>query len=958
MRMCKKRTLSLILTLALIVGCFAGTGMTVKASDITAITSVNADKTELGSAGGKITVTVIGENLKEKIWWRMRTKDGYSYEDVEGMNKCEAPITDSSKAEFEVVIPKNDSDAVVKYQIDIHYKEPVTAWTGCDKIMVTVAASDGSVETVDKTELAKVIADAKSRTEQDYEAVGWAAMQEKLQVAETVNNNEQATAAQVKEAQDALQAALDALVLKTATITKVTATPTEIPTNGGTVQLKVEGTNLTSTNWGIKSESFISGTQQPASDKTGQVSVKEITESGAAIEISSNGMKNDVDFVLSVGPKKGDIIEKQKEVTVKQLAKTYSTTSLTPESVVLADDRTVVAEFAEDISAVEGADLKKLIYIADTSGENRHNLTDDGKVTIDNKKVIVEYAEPLSDIGTTSYLYIKEGAMTTVVNKETLVVSDIKWLIQTTTRVSSITVDKDLFNHKGGTVTAVLNGYKVEEIDLEKDLTAAVYIPGETQASDIAVSKTKNEEGKPVLTFAVPENKTANTMSYWLNVKYKNTPVYESAADSRGQRTTISVLPVGKTDKDVTLSMVTISGNNKTEVNNTKDIEVQVSNNIGELKTELRVYGTNLNSELTKVRAVDENGIVWPVYQISECDGTWRFIAIAGPNRNGVFGDGNSQLIELLPPRYAGTNKTYRIQVALDGKNFIEEPCVTLKVNNEGISGEYEFRDCTSANFKYVTVKYVDESGKELADKDVYKGYCISMPESFGIAPKQIAGYKLIKEPELDEWVEEGRTYSYVYRSTSTSSGTDIKDTTTNKEPIKVSSIKLSAASKKIAAGKKVQMRTEVFPANATNKAVTYKTSNKKYATVSASGKVTLKKAGAGKTVTITATAADGSGKKASYKITIMKNAVKSVKLKSAKTVKAGKKLKVKATVKTTGKKVNKKLKWTSSNTKYATVSASGVVKTKKAGKGKTVKITAVSTDGSNKKGTVKIKIK
>ena len=496
--MCKKRTLSLILTLALIVGCFAGTGMTVKASDITAITSVNADKTELGSAGGKITVTVIGENLKEKIWWRMRTKDGYSYEDVEGMNKCEAPITDSSKAEFEVVIPKNDIDAVVKYQIDIHYKEPVTAWTGCDKIMVTVAASDGSVETVDKTELAKVIADAKSRTEQDYEAVGWAAMQEKLQVAETVNNNEQATAAQVKEAQDALQAALDALVLKTATITKVTATPTEIPTNGGTVQLKVEGTNLTSTNWGIKSESFISGTQQPASDKTGQVSVKEITESGAAIEISSNGMKNDVDFVLSVGPKKGDIIEKQKEVTVKQLAKTYSTTSLTPESVVLADDRTVVAEFAEDISAVEGADLKKLIYIADTSGENRHNLTDDGKVTIDNKKVIVEYAEPLSDIGTTSYLYIKEGAMTTVVNKETLVVSDIKWLIQTITRVSSITVDKDLFNHKGGTVTAVLNGYKVEEIDLEKDLTAAVYIPGETQASDIAVSKTKNEDGKPV----------------------------------------------------------------------------------------------------------------------------------------------------------------------------------------------------------------------------------------------------------------------------------------------------------------------------------------------------------------------------------------------------------------------------------------------------------------------------
>ena len=92
-------------------------------------------------------------------------------------------------------------------------------------------------------------------------------------------------------------------------------------------------------------------------------------------------------------------------------------------------------------------------------------------------------------------------------------------------------------------------------------------------------------------------------------------------------------------------------------------------------------------------------------------------------------------------------------------------------------------------------------------------------------------------------------------------------------EKMEGSCIKLSAVSKKIAAGKKVQLKTEVFPANAANKAVTYKTSNKKYATVSATGKVTLKKAGAGKTVTITATAKDGSGKKAAYKISIMKNA-------------------------------------------------------------------------------------
>lgn len=178
------------------------------------------------------------------------------------------------------------------------------------------------------------------------------------------------------------------------------------------------------------------------------------------------------------------------------------------------------------------------------------------------------------------------------------------------------------------------------------------------------------------------------------------------------------------------------------------------------------------------------------------------------------------------------------------------------------------------------------------------------------------------------------------------------------KKATKVSKITIKGASKSIAVGKSIQLTAGVSPAKATNKAVKWTVSNKKYATVTSKGKVTVKKAGAGKTVTVTATAKDGSGKKATYKIKIMKDTVKSIKLKAAKTVKAGKTVKVTATVKTTGKKANKTLKWTSSNTKYATVSAKGVVKAKKAGKNKTVKITAQATDGSNKKYTVKIKIK
>lgn len=179
-----------------------------------------------------------------------------------------------------------------------------------------------------------------------------------------------------------------------------------------------------------------------------------------------------------------------------------------------------------------------------------------------------------------------------------------------------------------------------------------------------------------------------------------------------------------------------------------------------------------------------------------------------------------------------------------------------------------------------------------------------------------------------------------------------------DKQSIKVSGIKINGMSKTIAAGKKLSLTAKVTPANAENKAVTWVSSNSKYAAVDARGKVTAKKAGAGKTVKITAAAKDGSGIQAVYQIKIMKDAVKSIQLKAKKSVKAGKKLAIKATVKTTGKKANKKLAWTSSNTKYATVNSKGTVSAKKAGKGKKVKITAQSTDGSGKKKTVTIKIK
>lgn len=187
------------------------------------------------------------------------------------------------------------------------------------------------------------------------------------------------------------------------------------------------------------------------------------------------------------------------------------------------------------------------------------------------------------------------------------------------------------------------------------------------------------------------------------------------------------------------------------------------------------------------------------------------------------------------------------------------------------------------------------------------------------------------------------------------SSNTTKPSGNTTKAP-SIKPFKATGKPKQIAAGKKVNLKAEIGLPDRITKQLTWKSSNTKVATVNADGVVTVKKKTGGKKVTITASN-DKIKVSASWKVTSMKGIVKKVKITGTKTVKAGKSLKLKANV-TATKKANKKLQWTSSNAKYATVNAEGVVKTKKVAKGKTIKITAMATDGSNKKATFKVKVK
>ena len=145
-------------------------------------------------------------------------------------------------------------------------------------------------------------------------------------------------------------------------------------------------------------------------------------------------------------------------------------------------------------------------------------------------------------------------------------------------------------------------------------------------------------------------------------------------------------------------------------------------------------------------------------------------------------------------------------------------------------------------------------------------------------------------------------------------------EVTVNAKVYPVTGVTLDKASHEMTEGDEFTLIATVNPSNATNKNVSWKSSNTSVATVS-NGKVTALKAGS---ATITVTTEDG-GKIASCEVTVI-IPVKSVSLNLTKlTLEKGNEEALIPTINPTNAS-NQYLSWSSSNTSVATVSENGVV--------------------------------
>lgn len=168
---------------------------------------------------------------------------------------------------------------------------------------------------------------------------------------------------------------------------------------------------------------------------------------------------------------------------------------------------------------------------------------------------------------------------------------------------------------------------------------------------------------------------------------------------------------------------------------------------------------------------------------------------------------------------------------------------------------------------------------------------------------------------------------------------------------ILVTELSLNVTNKNMYVDESFELTATITPDVASNKTVSWTSSDNSVATVDCNGVVTALATG---TAVIKASTTDGSNLSASCNVTVRQLATSITLDETEATIYTGNTLQLTATV-SPSTTSNPSVNWTSSNTSVATVSSTGVVTAKSTG---TAVITAKTADGSNLSATCKVTVK
>ncbi len=426
-------------------------------------------------------------------------------------------------------------------------------------------------------------------------------------------------------------------------------------------------------------------------------------------------------------------------------------------------------------------------------------------------------------------------------------------------------------------------------------------------------------EGTAIINMSVPgENLTAKYTVIVKSVAVVNFVVSPSSVElevGKSAILTTTVYPVNATNKNVTYissdnTVASVDSNGIIIAKKAGNCSITVSSNNGK-KVNVNVKVKETIIPVSRVSATLSNGSI----TIGQSTTIKTVVEPSNAtNKNVTYASSDSGIASVNSSGVVTGVKAGTATISVTSSNGIKTNLV-IKVNGilvKKINLSSTNLSLTTGATEKLSVKSIEPSNaSNKGVKYTSNNPSVATVTSDGVIVANKAGSAVISVTSLDG-------------GASSSCNVKVSD-------VSIKSFNLSSSSANLVVGGTTSLTVKnIAPANATNKSVTWSSSNNKIATVDNSGNVKAIKEGK---VTITATANDGSGVNSSATINVSKIDVNSVSLSNERViVEVGSTDALTASIKPKNA-TYQSVKWSSSDTKVATVSSSGVVTGKKMGK-------------------------
>ena len=405
---------------------------------------------------------------------------------------------------------------------------------------------------------------------------------------------------------------------------------------------------------------------------------------------------------------------------------------------------------------VKNADVNKVGLVAYRDGKKVDNVTIDKFLTESTNKVSYTITVPKNESDkVVNYKFV--AAIDGIETDKSI--EKIQEAFVEDARITNYSLENEVLQGEG-IGTLVLKGDNLTTSNVKIRVFNSDSVEENSSLTSSVVYEKRGNDLIAKINF--PENNTNTSKSYKVKLYQNGKEVNITTLDKRDRRDKPTFTVVGR-NQDSTkpvLSNLTITSYRTSGTGAVNDgiekTETTVASNQVSKKTEVHLYGANLNEVKTKVKIVDQNGVEWPI-EGAESDLIKMVLAGKSGVNNGILGNGTFQIAEIILPGNLKENMTFTYTFAVDGVNFDTSHQVRAIVEKTG--GQ------VVPEVKNITFKYQDEAGKKIAEDKILKVYDHF---SVSVGKADLAGYTLVKVKDsstLNSRIGDKTEVTYVYKN-------------------------------------------------------------------------------------------------------------------------------------------------------------------------------------------------